>query len=54
MNEALGQDFLEFLKANGMFEEVKELAEKRVIAAKLKAEKKSNKKTVNSAISYKG
>ena len=54
MNEALGQDFLEFLKADIMYEEVRELAEKRVIVAKLKAKKTSNKRTVNSTISSKG
>ncbi len=38
MNEVLGQDFSEFMKEDGLYEEAIELATKKVIAAQLKAE----------------
>ena len=38
MNEVLGQDFSEFMKEDGLYEEAMELATKKVIAAQLKAE----------------
>ena len=38
MNEALGQDFSDFMKEQGLYEEAQELATKKVIAAQLQAE----------------
>ena len=38
MNNALGQDFSDFMKEEGLYEEAQELATKKVIAAQLKAE----------------
>ena len=38
MNEILGQDFSEFMKEDGLYEEAQELATKKVIAAQLQAE----------------
>lgn len=38
MNEALGQDFSEFMQEQGLYEEAQELATKKVLAAQLQAE----------------
>ena len=38
MNKALGQDFSDFMKEQGLYEEAQELATKKVIAAQLQAE----------------
>ncbi len=38
MNEALGQDFSEFMKEQDLYEEAQELATKKVLAAQLQAE----------------
>ena len=38
MNEALGQDFSDFMREQGLYEEAQELATKKVIAAQLQAE----------------
>ncbi len=38
MNEALGQDFSDFMKEQGLYEEAQELTTKKVIAAQLQAE----------------
>ena len=44
MNEALGQDFSEFMKEQDLNEEAQELATKKVLAAQLQAERENKRR----------